>query len=142
MYAVGTGWRRDYSAGTVIVNPNKPGGSSITFSLGASYKTPSGSTVSSVTLAPVTAMILTAASTAPPPTTSTTTTTTPPHNHTDHHNHTDRHTRPPTGLDVLFLGVHALRLHRHDGGPLRSERQIHQPKDLHRRGRLRQLRLR
>jgi hypothetical protein len=47
MSAVGTGWRRNYSDGTVIVNPNKPGGSSITYSLGASYKTPSGSTVTS-----------------------------------------------------------------------------------------------
>ena len=40
MYAVGSGWRRDYSGGTVIVNPNKPGGSSITFSLGAQLQHP------------------------------------------------------------------------------------------------------
>ena len=59
MYAVGSGWRRDYTGGTVIVNPNKPTGSPITFNLGGSYITPGGQTVTSVTLQPVTAMILT-----------------------------------------------------------------------------------
>ena len=58
MYAVGSGWRRDYTGGTVIVNPNKPTGSPITFNLGGSYITPGGQTVTSVTLQPVTAMIL------------------------------------------------------------------------------------
>jgi hypothetical protein len=58
MYAVGSGWRRNYTGGTVIVNPNKPTGSAITFNLGGSYITPGGQTVTSVTLQPVTAMIL------------------------------------------------------------------------------------
>jgi hypothetical protein len=58
MYAVGSGWRRDYTRGTVIVNPNKPTGSRITFKLGRKYVTPGGQTVTSVRLQPVTAMIL------------------------------------------------------------------------------------
>ena len=37
MYAVGGGWRRNYSAGTVIVNPSAA--SAQTFNLGASYTT-------------------------------------------------------------------------------------------------------
>ena len=58
MYAVSSGWRRNYTGGTVIVNPNKPTGSPITFKLGRKYKTPAGNTVTRVTLKPVTAMIL------------------------------------------------------------------------------------
>ncbi len=59
-FAVATGgWRRNYTNGTVIVNPNKPGGANVTFSLGSNYYTPAGASVSSVTLTPVTAMILT-----------------------------------------------------------------------------------
>ena len=57
MYAVGSGWRRNYTGGTVIVNPNKPTGSPITFNLGGNYITPAGQTVTSVTLQPVTAMM-------------------------------------------------------------------------------------
>ena len=56
MYPVGNGaYRRDYSAGTVIVNPMQ---TTQTFNLGATYLTPSGSSVSSVTLAPTSAAIL------------------------------------------------------------------------------------
>jgi len=64
-YQVGVGWRRNYSAGTVIVNPSPT--SAQTFNLGASYTTPAGQTVSSVTLQPITAMILTGSSSTPPP---------------------------------------------------------------------------
>ncbi len=59
MFAVSTGWRRNYDLGTVILNPNAATGASITFSLGGTYYKPDGSTASSVTLAPTTAMILT-----------------------------------------------------------------------------------
>jgi Hypothetical glycosyl hydrolase family 15 len=55
-YQVGVGWRRDFTAGTALVNPDAF--SAQTFNLGGSYITPSGSTVSSVTLKPVTAMVL------------------------------------------------------------------------------------
>ena len=56
MYSVGSGaFRRDYSAGTVIVNPMQ---TTQTFSLGGTYLTPSGSSVTSVTLAPTSAAIL------------------------------------------------------------------------------------
>ena len=68
MYPVGNGaYRRDYSTGTVIVNPMQ---TTQTFNLGATYLTPSGSSVSSVTLAPTSAAILSttaSGSTAPPP---------------------------------------------------------------------------
>ncbi len=57
--AVGGGWKRLYSNGIVIVNPNGAGGASITFPLGGSYFKPDGSSASSVTLTPTTAMILT-----------------------------------------------------------------------------------
>jgi hypothetical protein len=53
---VGSGWLRRYSGGVALVNP---GTSKQKFQLGGSYVTPSGATVSSVTLPPVTAMILT-----------------------------------------------------------------------------------
>ncbi len=55
-YQVGVGWRRQFSAGTALVNPHYS--SSQTFDLGGSYLTPSGSTVTSVTLSPVSAMVL------------------------------------------------------------------------------------
>jgi Hypothetical glycosyl hydrolase family 15 len=57
-YKVGVGWRRNYSAGTVIVNPNAPGTGAITFKLGATYVAPNGKRVTSVTLQPARAMIL------------------------------------------------------------------------------------
>ena len=61
-YQVGVGWRRDYSAGVALVNPNAF--SAQTFNLGGSYLTPSGATVTSVTLRPVTAVVLRSASAA------------------------------------------------------------------------------
>ncbi len=62
MYPVGSGaFRRDYSAGTVIVNPMQ---TTQTFSLGGTYLTPSGSSVTSVTLAPTSAAILQSTATA------------------------------------------------------------------------------
>jgi hypothetical protein len=64
-YQVGVGWRRNYSAGTVLVNPSAS--SAQTFDLGASYTTPGGQTVTTVTLQPTTAMILTGSATTPPP---------------------------------------------------------------------------
>jgi hypothetical protein len=68
---VGVGWMRHYSEGLVLLNPSPT--STQTFSLGGSYIDPSGATVTSVTLQPTTAMVLTGA--APPNTTTTTTTT-------------------------------------------------------------------
>ena len=55
-YQVGVGWRRDYTAGTVLVNPSPT--SAQTFNLGASYTNPAGQTVTTVTLQPTTAIIL------------------------------------------------------------------------------------
>jgi hypothetical protein len=72
-YQVGVGWRRDYSAGTALVNPNAF--SAQTYNLGGSYLTPTGATVSSVTLLPLNAMILTRAAT---PTASPPANTSPP----------------------------------------------------------------
>ena len=51
------------AAGTVLVNPSYA--TAQTFNLGASYTTPSGSTVTSVTLPPTTAMVLRSTQTAP-----------------------------------------------------------------------------
>jgi hypothetical protein len=53
------GWIRHYSDGVVILNPDEPGQTARAFNLGGSYKTPAGTFVSTVTLAPITAMILT-----------------------------------------------------------------------------------
>ena len=55
-YTVGVGLRRDYTNGTALVNPNAF--SAQTYNLGGSYITPSGSTVTTVTLQPITAMVL------------------------------------------------------------------------------------
>jgi hypothetical protein len=62
---VGTAWRRNYSGGAVLVNPST--GSAQTVALGAPFITADGSTVTSVTLAPMTGAILRSAATAPPP---------------------------------------------------------------------------
>jgi hypothetical protein len=69
---VGVGWMRLYSGGVVLVNPSPT--SAQMFSLGGAYTTPSGASVTSVTLQPGTGMILTGGT--PPNTTTTTTTTT------------------------------------------------------------------
>jgi hypothetical protein len=58
-YQVGVGWRRDYSAGTVLVNPHHTGAQ--TFELGGSYRDFAGVAVTRVTLQPTTALILTRA---------------------------------------------------------------------------------
>jgi len=63
-FAVGTGWRRDYSGGTVLVNPSPS--ASQTFALGSTYIRPDGSAVSSVTLAPLSGLVLTSTTQAPP----------------------------------------------------------------------------
>lgn len=59
MVKVDAGYRRDFDSGVVCVNPNEAGTASIKFDLGGSFKKPDGTTVTSVTLPPVTAMILT-----------------------------------------------------------------------------------
>ena len=56
-YAVGAGWRRDYTGGTVLVNPSPS--ASQTFALGRTYTSPDRSAVSSVTLPPTSGMVLT-----------------------------------------------------------------------------------
>jgi len=55
-YQVGSGWRRAYSGGTVLLNPSTT--SSQEFSLGATFATLDGTKVTTVTLPPTTAMIL------------------------------------------------------------------------------------
>ena len=64
-YAVGAGWRREYSGGTVLLNSSRS--ASQTFALGGSYLLPNGSSTSSVTLAPMTAMELRLSTSAPRP---------------------------------------------------------------------------
>jgi hypothetical protein len=56
---VGVGWMRRYSAGIALVDPDP--GAAQRFALGGRYLTPAGTTVTSVTLAPTTAMIMPAA---------------------------------------------------------------------------------
>jgi hypothetical protein len=80
---VGTGWMRTYTGGVALVNPSAT--SAQTFQLGHSYVTPAGTAVTSVTLQPTTAIILTGSNaptttttTTTPPTTTTSTTTTAP----------------------------------------------------------------
>lgn len=55
-YRVGAGWRRDYSGGTVLVDPSASHPQ--TFDLGRPYRIPGGAVVQTVTLAPTTALIL------------------------------------------------------------------------------------
>jgi hypothetical protein len=55
-FSVGVGWRRDFSGGTALINPSAS--SSQTFSLGATYVRADGALVTSVTLAPLTAIML------------------------------------------------------------------------------------
>jgi Hypothetical glycosyl hydrolase family 15 len=64
-YQVGSAWRRDFAGGTVVVNPTSA--SSATVALGRTYVRADGSAVTTVTLAPATAVILrTTTVTAPP----------------------------------------------------------------------------
>ena len=67
-FAVGVGWRRPYSGGTVLVNPSTT--SSQTFALGGTYLMPDGSSVSSVTLGPKSGLVLRSTTTAIPTNTS------------------------------------------------------------------------
>jgi endo-alpha-1,4-polygalactosaminidase (GH114 family) len=59
-YQVGSAWRREFTGGTAIVNPSST--QTATVSLGGTYLNASGASVTSVTLAPATAAILTKAS--------------------------------------------------------------------------------
>ena len=54
---VGVGWMRKYSGGMALVNPSP--NDSQTFDLGGTYRTESGSSVTTVTLGPTTGAILT-----------------------------------------------------------------------------------
>jgi hypothetical protein len=55
-YQVGVAWRRDFTNGTVLVNPSPSSSQSVT--LGACYVTPAGSQVHQVTLSPGAGTIL------------------------------------------------------------------------------------
>jgi hypothetical protein len=55
-YAVGAGWRRDFTGGTVVVDPSSK--ASQTFALGGKYIMPDGSAVTTVKLSPTTALVL------------------------------------------------------------------------------------
>ena len=55
-YRVGVGWRRNFTRGTALVNPNPE--VKQTFKLGASYTEPGGGVVRSVSVPPVTGLIL------------------------------------------------------------------------------------
>jgi hypothetical protein len=59
-YQVGSAWRREFTGGTAIVNPSST--QTATISLGGSYLNASGASVTTVTLAPASAAILTKAS--------------------------------------------------------------------------------
>jgi Hypothetical glycosyl hydrolase family 15 len=53
---VGSGWKREFSDGIVVINPSSSG--SQTFSLGGSYRQPNGSCATSVTLSATRALVL------------------------------------------------------------------------------------
>jgi hypothetical protein len=57
-FQVGSAWRRNFTRGTVVVNPTS---STVTVALGARYTTTGGSTTRSVTLAPTSGAVLRAA---------------------------------------------------------------------------------
>jgi hypothetical protein len=65
-FQVGSAWRRNFTGGTVVVNPTS---STVTVNLGGSYVTLGGSTTSSVMLGPTSGAILrlTGGTPAPPP---------------------------------------------------------------------------
>ena len=72
-------WRRDFTGGTVLVNPDAS--ATVTVALGATYTDSAGASVTSVTLGPASGAILAGttavATTTPPPTATTTISTTP-----------------------------------------------------------------
>ena len=55
-YQIDGGWKRDFTGGTIVVNPSST--ATITIPLGSPYTAPDGSSVSSVTLPPTSASIL------------------------------------------------------------------------------------
>jgi hypothetical protein len=55
-YAVGQGWRRDFSNGTVVINARASGAQA--FQLGGSFRKPDGSCVNSVTLGATDALVM------------------------------------------------------------------------------------
>ena len=55
-YTVGTGYRRDFSTGTVVINPALEGDAA--FDLGGEYQLPDGSCTSTVELPPQRALVL------------------------------------------------------------------------------------
>jgi hypothetical protein len=63
-FAAGSAWRRNYSNGTVVVNPTT---STVTVDLGGTYYTDDGTATSSVTLGPTTGAILRSNGQPPPP---------------------------------------------------------------------------
>jgi Hypothetical glycosyl hydrolase family 15 len=76
-YQVGSAYRRDYTGGTVVVNPSS---ASQQVNLGGTYLMPDSSSVTSVTLTAMTGLVLRSPATTPTtttPTTTTPTTTTP-----------------------------------------------------------------
>ena len=64
-FQVGAAWRRNYTGGTVVVNPST---SSVTVPLEHPYRTIDGATVTSVTLASATGAVLISTNSAPSPT--------------------------------------------------------------------------
>jgi putative glycosyl hydrolase-like family 15 (GHL15) protein len=60
----GSAWRRNYSGGTVVVNPTT---STVTVELGQTYLDANGTPVTSVTLGPTTGAVLTSDGSPPPP---------------------------------------------------------------------------
>jgi hypothetical protein len=75
-YQVGVGWRRNYTAGTALVNPNPT--TSQQFALGGTYLMADGTAVTSVTLAPGEGIVLRASTAATAPDPTPTPTPTPP----------------------------------------------------------------
>jgi hypothetical protein len=63
-FQVGSAWRRNYSAGTVLVNPTT---SAVTVQLGATYLDDGGNPVTSVTLGATTGAVLRSTGEPPPP---------------------------------------------------------------------------
>ena len=63
-FSVGSAWRRNYSGGTVVVNPTT---STVTVDLGGTYYLDDGTATTSVTLGPTTGAILRSQGPPPPP---------------------------------------------------------------------------
>jgi hypothetical protein len=63
-FQVGSAWRRNFTNGTVVVNPTT---STVTVQLGQAYLEPDGTQVTSVTLGPTTGAVLRSTGDPPPP---------------------------------------------------------------------------